>query len=536
MRFGTKGSDEEDHFRIVYHSYIKPALEESGYDCTRADEVSRPGVILDDVLDMLFQADICVVDITQLSANVFYELAIRQLARPTGTILICDRSRETDFVIPLNIAPLRVHMYEFTAAKAPALRAVIQDAIREIREIEAGANGKSDNHIYEPFHRFLRTSGKRRSGAALNDETALDMSPWQVIDQAAEDVENDLHPKQIVARAHDILKRRKNVKAADDTKISADFVECVEEFFQASVFEPKASEFIEMHWLADRLDMRRVADAILDQGLQKYPKHRRLIGRRLDMLARSDRPAVLEKVKSEIKEELKLKNSSIDMTHAKDRIDLLGLLLDVYLRLGEHGEPLRLMNELRSRDNPTAFILRNYARAFAISNNAADDAIVQAYQEAVLHPDQDDVAAKWFAVFLRTKNRAVDALELSSLACFRDGDYGEYFALLACDLSVAYRPKPVLPGYPSGRPLPDGMSLTKDDVARAIVMARSCATYDVADDDLCLSAMRRAQVDVQDIEDFMDRECDDGQEYPQDERERYAGALYTKLRSALTGG
>ena len=42
------------------------------------------------------------------------------------------------------------------------------------------------------------------------------------------------------------------------------------------------------------------------------------------------------------------------MTHAKDRVDLLGMLLDVHLRQGEHSQARRIVTELkRSRGSHT---------------------------------------------------------------------------------------------------------------------------------------------------------------------------------------
>jgi hypothetical protein len=532
MRFGTEGSEDHLHFRSVYANYIKPAVEEAGYECIRADELCQPGEILPDILEMLFNSEICVADLTTSNPNVFYELAIRQLARPEGTILIRDHKRVPDASLPFDIAPLRIHSYEGTAAKAPMLQSTLRDAISAIR---AGKGGKSDNHIYSSFHSFIRTWSGLPAGVDLppGANKIPEMSPWQIILKAEEDANNDRVPKRIIARAHEIAKRRTSVQGATDPDTTADFVDCVKEFFQISVFEPSPNEYVEMNWLATRLDMRLVANAILEEGLRKYPKNRRLVGRRLDKLAHSDKLEVLEAAKLEITTELKLKPGTVDMTYAKDRVDLLGLLLDIYLRQGDHGQALRIVTELKKgQSNPSPFILRNYARAIENSGDATEDEVVQAYKDAVLHPDQDDVAARWLSYFLSGKKRHIDALELTSLACLRDSEYAGYFASLAHDLSIAYRPKRYAKQNSVDRTLPAGMLLDADHVIKAILMARSCNSYDVADQELCELAMKRADIVFADIEEYIQTE--QRQEFAQFEREDFVAELYSQLQSTLT--
>ncbi len=532
MRFGDEDSEEYSHFRSVYLNYIKPAIEEAGYQCVRADEFTHSGAILSDILDMLFHADICVADLTTSNPNVFYELAIRQLARPEGTILIRDQKRVPQALLPFDIAPLRIHSYEGTAAKAPALKSILQEAIEAIR---TGSGLKSDNQIYEPFHNFIRTWAGLPKGAEVPPgiNAPPDMTPWQIILKAEEDAEHDRVPRRIIARAHEVVKSRASLQGTADPQITADFVDCVKEFFQITVFEPSPSEFAEMHWLAYRLDMRLVANAILEEGLRKYPKNRRLMGRRLERLAHSEKPDVLEAAKNQLTTELKLKPGTVDMTHAKDRVDLLGLLLDVYHRQGEHSQALRIVTELKKGQSaPTPFILRNFARAIERSSEATEDQVIQAYQEAVMHPDQDTVAARWLAAYLRDNNRLIDTLELSALACLRDPDLGESFASLSYDLSVIYRPRRIARATVVGRTLPTGMSINQEHIIKALLMARSCPNYDVVDQDLCELAMKYADIDFDEVEEYIRNT--DQQDYATFEREDYAAELYTRLQPGLS--
>jgi hypothetical protein len=82
------------------------------------------------------------------------------------------------------------------------------------------------------------------------------------------------------------------------------------------------------------------------------------------------------------------------------------------------------------------------------------------------------------------------------------------------------------------RSLPLGLTIEKNQVIKAILMARSCENYDVADQDLCELAMKRADIDFAEIEEHIHKES--RQDYAQYEREDYAAELHTRLQSVLT--
>lgn len=94
-------------FTAVYQHIIKPAVENCGIDCIRADEESQ-GHIHSQMLDRIYQSLVVIADITGLNANVFYELGV---AHSSGykTIVICDQDSLDQ--VPFDIAPYRVFPY-----------------------------------------------------------------------------------------------------------------------------------------------------------------------------------------------------------------------------------------------------------------------------------------------------------------------------------------------------------------------------------------------------------------------------------------
>jgi hypothetical protein len=81
---------------------IVPVLAESGYEALRADHLSDPGVITDQIIQHLAEDRLVVADITSANANVLYELAIRHAtSRPVITLV------EAGDRIPFDVAAFR---------------------------------------------------------------------------------------------------------------------------------------------------------------------------------------------------------------------------------------------------------------------------------------------------------------------------------------------------------------------------------------------------------------------------------------------
>ena len=120
MPFGHKrdilsdGQVQDIDFDQVYRQIIKPTVERLMLRCTRADEVSKSGLIHKDMIERILNSDLVVVDITTLNANVFYELGIRHTARLSGTVLV----RMANKPIPFNIGGMFVSEYQGDSPEA----------------------------------------------------------------------------------------------------------------------------------------------------------------------------------------------------------------------------------------------------------------------------------------------------------------------------------------------------------------------------------------------------------------------------------
>jgi hypothetical protein len=93
MQFG-------EPYDYLYQEVIIPASNDLGFTALRADDVFRPGIILEDIRRGLVESDVIIAEITPVNANVFYELGYAHaLNKPT--ILLANRNTEK---LPFDIS------------------------------------------------------------------------------------------------------------------------------------------------------------------------------------------------------------------------------------------------------------------------------------------------------------------------------------------------------------------------------------------------------------------------------------------------
>lgn len=78
---GDPGSETRKRSDAVLKHVIRPAAEACGFHAERADESSDPGSITLRIIKAIYSAPMVVADLTDYNANVFYELALRHVAR-----------------------------------------------------------------------------------------------------------------------------------------------------------------------------------------------------------------------------------------------------------------------------------------------------------------------------------------------------------------------------------------------------------------------------------------------------------------------
>jgi MAP3K TRAFs-binding domain len=138
MGFGKKTDFETQRvFDLdqTYEEIIKPAVEDAGLRCIRADAIGHSGLIDVKMYEMLLRADLVVADISTANPNAIYELGVRHALRPYSTILIKEDSGRFHFDLN-HLATLTYrHLGDEIGAKearnkSAALRSLIEEVIQ----------------------------------------------------------------------------------------------------------------------------------------------------------------------------------------------------------------------------------------------------------------------------------------------------------------------------------------------------------------------------------------------------------------------
>ena len=99
---GSEGSPERKRADYFLKYIIEKTLVELNYNVIRADKIAKPGIITNQIVENLIDADIVIADLKDANPNVFYELGIRHTINKPVIPIYHPNQR-----IPFDVANLR---------------------------------------------------------------------------------------------------------------------------------------------------------------------------------------------------------------------------------------------------------------------------------------------------------------------------------------------------------------------------------------------------------------------------------------------
>lgn len=147
MGFGKKTdykSGKTLNLDATYYEIIKPAAEECGIECIRADEVCHSGSIDREMYRKLLLADVVIADISTNNANALYELGVRHALKKGTTIIMSEKSGVLHFDLNHTATLIYEHLGDDIGCsearkKRSELQKLISTALQE---------SKTDSPIY----------------------------------------------------------------------------------------------------------------------------------------------------------------------------------------------------------------------------------------------------------------------------------------------------------------------------------------------------------------------------------------------------
>jgi tetratricopeptide (TPR) repeat protein len=239
MPYGRKATEAEpgkglpaniDFNALWDHAYV-PVIEALGYEPVRADQDSG-ALIIEEMLERLYFADLVLADMTIPNSNVYYEVGIRHAAKETGCVLLAaDWSRQRFDVEQMRMVRYPLPEGDVTNETAEMIGLAIKDKIRRL------AKGVS------PMHQSIKgfpTHVDASAASTMKDRLA-DLAAFQGEIRAVRAVPRN----QQMQRARTLIARyagptmtaqtglgllqllRDCVESTDDWKVVLDFVDAL---------------------------------------------------------------------------------------------------------------------------------------------------------------------------------------------------------------------------------------------------------------------------------------------------------------------
>ena len=147
---GEDNSEQRKHSDMLLECIVSPVLEEFGLQAVRADQIDKPGIITNQILDYIIKSKMVVADLSFHNPNVFYELAVRHMKGLPAIHL----SRTAD-KIPFDIGNFRTITLDLTdlytfVPQMETYKSQISSQLRNLLE----ANGDAEN----PISSYLKNS------------------------------------------------------------------------------------------------------------------------------------------------------------------------------------------------------------------------------------------------------------------------------------------------------------------------------------------------------------------------------------------
>jgi hypothetical protein len=123
-----KRSDE------IMKGYIEPIADELGYQKPlRADYLSGNN-IMSDIIDMLYQADVVIADLSDLNVNVFYELGLFHAIK--GKFITIKQRKNMEEPIPFDTTYFRVQEYDYPNSGVVSMNVFKEKLKKRIIDLE----------------------------------------------------------------------------------------------------------------------------------------------------------------------------------------------------------------------------------------------------------------------------------------------------------------------------------------------------------------------------------------------------------------
>jgi hypothetical protein len=140
----------EIDFNALWDKAFAPTIQSLGYDPVRADQ-DTGALIINQMIERLYFADLVLADMTIPNGNVYYEVGVRQAAKKTGCVLLAaDWSKQLFDVAQLRTVRYPLKEGNIEDATAKAVSAAIKGPIDTLSQGDSPVFGSIKGYPANP--------------------------------------------------------------------------------------------------------------------------------------------------------------------------------------------------------------------------------------------------------------------------------------------------------------------------------------------------------------------------------------------------
>lgn len=157
---GEDNSETRKRSNQILKHIIEPVTSQLGYTTTRADKLSKPGIITSQIINHLLEDELVVADLTEKNPNVFYELAVRHAIRKPVVQMIFHTE-----TLPFDVSASRTIKFDHKDLDSVAY--CKEELNKQIQEVE-----KDVNLVDSPISNAIDIKSLNSSGDPLAKSNA----------------------------------------------------------------------------------------------------------------------------------------------------------------------------------------------------------------------------------------------------------------------------------------------------------------------------------------------------------------------------
>ena len=161
-------------FDKVYRVIITRAVQEAGMKALRADETIGSRLIHSDMFKDLRDRAVVLADLSLENPNVFYELGIRHVMAPSGTVLICRKGTDLPFDVRLS----RVIFYKFNGEDLDWEE--VEESVKQLKlALQDAQQQQPDSPVHVMLENVMKSEVVQWSSGPMVSASDEDLEKYQ---------------------------------------------------------------------------------------------------------------------------------------------------------------------------------------------------------------------------------------------------------------------------------------------------------------------------------------------------------------------